>query len=232
MSTDARMHLVNCELIKVAEHELHMLERREKRAFIPVGDPSMGGGQPGAGGPGGDPSQGGGGGGGAPPADPAGGGGAPPMTEDMVRQIVQQAMMSNGGAAGAGGAGPASGAAIKPKIDVNVEIMQVKNMLAKLCDTLGVQIPAQDMTATPDKLMAMAQGQPTTSGAGGQGAGSSIQPPAPMEPMQGASPAGAQPKTAADAAEQGYAYDNGNGFRANADRSDALFRLLQRAGNQ
>jgi hypothetical protein len=135
---------------------------------------------------GGDPAA---AGGGAPPPPPSGGGGD---ISAMIQSAVQTAMAQQGG----GAAGAASGAPLKPKIDVNVEIMQMKNLLAKIVDHLGIQVPAQDMTATPDKLMAMSQGQSTATppgeagaaggaGAGGAGAGSAI---APIDPMQGASP--------------------------------------------
>jgi len=74
----------------------------------------------------------------------------------MVQQLVQQQLMSQAG--GAAGAGAAGAGQLKPKIDVNVEIMQIKNMLAKISDALGIHIPAQEMVATPDKLTAMSQG--------------------------------------------------------------------------
>jgi hypothetical protein len=120
------------------------------------------------------------------------GGGAPPpagVTAEEVRAIVQEAM------AGAGGAGGTAGAPLKPKIDVNVELMQIKNMLAKIVDAMGIPIPAQDMVATPDKLMAMSQGQNTSVGGGGgaEGGGGAIPP---IEPIAPASPGIAQTKTA------------------------------------
>ena len=43
-------------------------------------------------------------------------------------------------------------------------------MLAKLADALNVKIPAQDLVATPEKLMAMASGGDSGSGGGGAGA--------------------------------------------------------------
>jgi len=183
----------NPELIKLARTLL------EKRAFIPAGDPALGGPDPGAGPPGG--------GGMAPPpaGDPSGGGaaGAPPVSTDQIRQIVHEAVQAHGLAGGAAaGAGAAGGAAIKPKIDVNVEIMQLKHMMAKLCDQLGVQMPAQDMTATPEKLTAMAQGQPTSASATGQQPPSALQPPGPVTPIQPMDGATPPPKTAS---EQGMA---------------------------
>jgi hypothetical protein len=167
------------ELLKIARHAVN------KRAFV---DAAAAGGQPpmdpaAMGGGGGMPMDPAAMGGAPPPTDPAaGGGGGDPALTAKIDQLIT--MMSQGGGAGAGGA--AGG--LKPKIDVNVEIMQIKNILAKIADTLGVQIPAQDMVATPEKLTAMAQGQSTQTpmgGAGGAG-GSAI---APIDPMQGASPA-------------------------------------------
>lgn len=196
-------HLVNFEALKMAAL---------KTGFVPAGaggmDPGGGapGGAPGGGPqgpppggppPGGDPS----GGGGAPPPDAGGGGGGggfdPSMLAPMINQAVAQAMQSQGAMGGGqGGAGAAGGQGLKPKIDVNVEIMQVKNILAKIADHLGIQIPAQDMVATPEKLTAMAQGQSTATpaGTGGPpggdpsgGAGGAI---GGMPPMGGMQPAG------------------------------------------
>jgi len=121
------------------------------------------------------------------PAEAAGG-----VTADEVRSIVEQVMANSGGAGGAGDA------AIKPKIDVNVEIMQMKNMLAKLLDEQGIPMPVQEMVATPDKLQAMASGEAGPGGpAGGSGIESSIKP---IEGIEGAGPAmgmgGGEPKAA------------------------------------
>ena len=182
----------------------------QKRAFVPSGDPSMGGAPPGGAPPGGappmDPSMGGappgggmppgmdpsmmggappGGGmppgmdpsmmggmppGGAPPIDPSMMGGAPPpppapgIDPAMIQQMVDEAVKKSTGGGNGGGGG------LKPKIDVNVELMQIKHMLAKLADALNVKIPAQDLVATPDKLLTMANGGDATSGGGGAGA--------------------------------------------------------------
>ena len=181
----------------------------QKRAFVPSGDPSMGGAPPGGAPPGMDPAMMGGappmdpammGGappgappmdpammGGAPPMDPAMMGGAPPppppppaidpaMIQQMVDDAVKKSTGGNGGASAGGG--------LKPKIDVNVELMQIKHMLAKLADALNVKIPAQDLVATPEKLMAMASGG--DSGSGGGGAGSIP----PIGGISGITPAG------------------------------------------
>ncbi len=185
MSTD--YGLPNQELSNIALHALNgymdqVKLAQDKQGFVdpatmqgggmpPGGDP-MAGGMP----PGGDPMAGGMPPGGAPPMDPAMMGGMPPpppMPPPMP-----------GAAPGAEG--------LKPKIDVNVEIMQIKNMLAKIVDGLGIQIPAQDMTATPEKLNAMAAGGDPSVGGGAAGGGdpSAIQPPQPIEAMGAATPAG------------------------------------------
>ena len=187
------------ELVKIARNQ------NNKRAFVdpamaagggaPPMDPAMGGAPPMdpamGGAPPMDPAMGGAPpmdpmAGGAPPMDPGMGGGGPDL-EAMITSAVQNAMGAGGGGVGGamqGQAGPDG--QIKPKIDVNVEIMQIKNMLAKIADSLGVQIPAQDMVATPDKLTAMAQGIPPAGAggdpAGGGGGGGGIPP---IEPMGG-----------------------------------------------
>jgi len=153
--------------------------QHNKVAFVDPATASGGGGAP----PPGDPAA--AGGGAPPPADPAAmGGGGGPDIQMMITSAVQQAMQGMGG--GMGGAG-GEGGMLKPKIDVNVEIMQIKNLLAKIADALGVPIPAQDMVATPEKLTAMAQGQnvatPMGGGAGGAGGGGGGI--GGIEPMQG-----------------------------------------------
>ena len=121
--------------------------------------------------------------GGAPPAPPAPP--APsPMDPGMIQQIVADEVRK---AMGAGGAGAASGGGggLKPKIDVNVELMQIKHMLAKLADALNVKIPAQDLVATPEKLMAMANGG--GSNGGGDSGGGAI---SAIKGITGITPAG------------------------------------------
>lgn len=186
------------QLLKIAQHAT------VKAAFVdpasaggappggaPPMDPSMAGGAPPM-----DPSMAGGGmpmdpsmAGAAPPMDPSMAGGAPPaggvdptMINQMVTQAVQQAMAAQGGG---GGAAAGGGGMLKPKIDVNVEIMQMKKLIARIADSLGVQIPASEMVATPQDLTAMAQQSGSGGGAGGGGGGSSIPP---IAPIQGASP--------------------------------------------
>tara|TARA_R110002020_G_scaffold16515_12_gene58295 strand:- start:2681 stop:3379 length:699 start_codon:yes stop_codon:yes gene_type:complete len=183
---------INPELLGLAKQNLAEAAGAEKSAFVQAGDPMM---DPMAGGGGAPPPPGG------PPMDPmaAGGpppppgdpmmdpmaGGAPPMDpmaglQPMIQQAVQAAM---------GGAGGAGEGQIKPKIDVNIEIMQIKKILAKISDALGIQIPAADMVATPEDLTAMAQGGSAGAGAiEGGGGGSAISPPTPIEPMGAAAP--------------------------------------------
>lgn len=226
------MGLVNTELLGMAKDRLNALE---KMAFVPGGDPSMGGGAP----PGGDPAAGGpppggdpSGGGGAPPGGGGGGGFDPTSLQPMIQTMVQQAMQQGGGGMGGGmgGAGAASGAPLKPKIDVNVEIMQIKNMLAKLCDAQGIHIPAQDMTATPEKLMAMANGQSPASGAQmGGGGGGAIPPIDPMQGMQGAAPPAGGEKVGSYR-NNGRAFDT-TGLADVSNRAAAIGRLLNRKKN-
>lgn len=102
----------------------------------------------------------------------------------LITQAVQSAMGAGGGAGGAGGAG----GMLKPKIDVNVEIMKLNKMVARIADALGVHIPAHEMVATPQDLTSMAQGQQTQQGAGAAGGGAGAIPP--IDPMGGMPPAG------------------------------------------
>ena len=196
-------HLINPALLDIAKRAN---SGRLKQAFIPGNDPSMAAGaDPAAAGgapPGGDPS-----GGGAPPpgGDPGAAGGAPPAPppppppdiQSMVHQAVQAAMAQNGGGGGMGGGVEP----IKPKIDVNVTLLQVLKILAKIADALGIKIPASEMVATSNDLTQFAQ-QQAGGGAGGGGAISGIQ------PMGGIQPAGMPGKAASDRlGENGHAFD-------------------------
>lgn len=182
-----------------------------KRAFIPSGDMSGGGGgDPAAGGdptggaggapPGGDPT---GGGGGAPPSgDPSGGGGGDPTAiiaqlQQQVQQMQQQMQqMQMGGGGGAGGAG---GGALKPKIDVNSVLLSILKVQARIADQLGVKIPASEMVATQQDLSGLATatqtggpmpGMDPTAGGGGGGGGDAggVGGVSPVDPMQGMQP--------------------------------------------
>jgi len=141
------------------------------------GDPAMAGGAPPM-----DPAM-----GGAPPMDPAAGGDPMAALQPMIQAAVQEAMAGAGG--GMGGAAPGE-AAIKPKIDINIEVMQMKKLLAKLCDAMGVQIPAAEMVATPEDLNQMAAGGPGAAAAtpdgGGAPAGGAMGAIPPVEPMKAA----------------------------------------------
>lgn len=160
-------NLLNTDLLQLARF---YSSAAEKRSFV---DPAM------ASGAAMDPAMGGmppeAAAGGAMPADPGamppGAGVDPMMIRQMVTQEVQQAMGS-GGTAGGGG--------IKPKIDINVALMQISKMLARIADTLGISIPASEMIATPTDLNQMASQQQTASQP--QSAIS------PISPIQAASP--------------------------------------------
>lgn len=178
---------INPELLGLAKQNLAKAASTDKAAFVQAGDPAM---DPmaAAGGPPMDPMA-----GGMPPMDPMAGGppmdpmagGMPPMDPmAAIQPMIDQAVQAALGAAGGGGGGQ-----IKPKIDVNIEIMQIKKILAKISDALGIQIPAADMVATPEDLTAMAQGNSAGAGAleGGGGA-STISPPSPIDPMGAAAP--------------------------------------------
>jgi hypothetical protein len=176
-------HLVNPSAIAMAIAAVATSQKtaaaaapRQKVAFIPQGDPAMDPSAPQGGEGGGDPSMGGGG-------APAGGGGADPAA---IAQQVMSMIQAQGGGMGGGMGGPGM-EPIKPKIDVNVEMLQIKKMLAKICDAMGIQIPASDMAVTSTDLTNMAlQGQQgQNGGVGGGGGGSAI---SPVQPIQGASP--------------------------------------------
>jgi hypothetical protein len=79
-----------------------------------------------------------------------GGGGDIGAKLDQILQALQ-----GGGAQ----SGMNVGGQIKPKIDVNVEIMKLNKMTARIADSLGVHIPASEMVATPGDLTQMAAKQ-------------------------------------------------------------------------
>lgn len=229
-------HVINGPLLKMARDRL---AGREKAAFVPGGgggapggDPSGGmGGQPSAGGaPGGDPS---GGAGAAPaPAGGASGGGGmdPSSIMPMVQQMVQQQMMQQGG----GGAG---GKPLAPKIDEKVVLTQIVKLLARVCDHLGIQVPASEMVVGQQDLMGMANATSTgapmpgmdPSAGGGAGAGAGAQQAGAMPPIEGIQPAG-QPGAMKGAAwrSNGVAFD-GAGLVEIGDRAAAI-ALIRRGG--
>ena len=195
------------QLLKIARDS-------EKQSFVdpammagggaPPMDPAMGGGAPPM-----DPAM----AGGAPPMDPMAGG-APPMDPAMmgmdpsmmgmdpsmrggeppapgggsedIRAIIKEELAASG-LTGAGGSTETPTGKIKPKIDVNVELLQIKKMLARLSDALGINIPAADMVATEDDLTEMDNGGPEAGGGMTPGAIP------PIEPIGGAFP---EPKQA------------------------------------
>lgn len=240
-------HLINPELLKLANARLRAASLN-KRAFVPGGDPSMGGG---GGAPPMDPAMMGGmppGGGGMPPMDPAmmGGGGMPPMDPAMMgggmppppppppggdmsgigAKLDQLIQLMQGGAVGAQ-SGANSAGQIKPKIDINVEIMKLNKMVARIADALQVHIPAHEMVATPQDLTAMAQQQQ----AGGQqdaAMGGAIGPMPGMDPMQGAGIPG-MPKQSGvrPYRERGEAFDGGAELSALHNKAAAVYRLMQ-----
>lgn len=167
-------------------------------------------------------------GGGMPPMPPEGGGGSDP---ESIRAIIKEELAASGlTGGGAAGAGPAGG--IKPKIDVNVELMQIKKMLAKVIDAMGISIPAADMVATPEDLNQMAGG-----GAGAEGdpsqSPSPIQPIQPMDPMGAAMPPDPS-KGASDEIykDNGVAFDS-QGLVATGNKAAAVARIIAtRRGNR
>jgi hypothetical protein len=142
---------------------------------MPPMDPSMmGGGMP----PGGamppmDPSM---MGGGMPPMDPSmmaammgggmpPGGAMPPMDPSMMAAMMGGGMPPGGAAppmdpsmaAAQGAANGGGGPPPKIKVDINVELLQIKKLLAAIVDALGIRVPAQDMAVTPQDVARMAQ---------------------------------------------------------------------------
>lgn len=216
-------HVVNPALLDMTRTKIATLGGFRKLAFIPGGDPGLGGGgDPAAGGapPPGDPGM-----GGPPPGDPSMGGAPPPPPSDpRIDQLVQMiTQMQQQSAAGGQAGGAGGGGGLKPKIDVNVELMQIKNLLAKICDHLGIQVPVQDMVATPDKLNAMAAGGSTASPSGTGGAIGGMPG---MDPMPGAGQPG--PMKAGSYKANGVPFTT-TGLADTANRAAAITRL-RRAG--
>ena len=104
--------------------------------------------------------------------------------------------------------------------------MQIKKILAKISDALGIQIPAADMVATPEDLTAMAEGG--SAGAAAMdapgGGASAISPISAIDPM-----GAAVPKQAAW--ENGHAEDAGVDVvaehQSTADKAAALWQMMQ-----
>jgi hypothetical protein len=200
-------------LLNIAE------QRVEKAAVVDAaslaggggGDPAAMGMDPAA--MGGDPMAAAGGG------DPMAAGGGPDPMEQRLAALEAQLAAGGGAGGAAGGVEP-----IKPKIDVNVEIMQMKKILARIADSMGVQIPAAEMVATPDDLtqMGMQEDQLGGGAAGGAGA-SAIQPPDAM--------GAASPELAKGAHHTGEAYDgSGSAFEGISDEASALLSIMEMRG--
>lgn len=187
--------IFNPQLLDVTRQAILKNANAQKRSFVDAaaasgagGDPAAAGGDPAAmsGDPaamGGDPLA-----GAMPPGgDPAAAasGGTPPSDPriDQLMQMMQQLMSQGGGGGAAGSVGGVE--PIKPKIDVNVEIMQMKKLIAKICDAMKIPIPAADMVATPQDLTQMGM-QNEAGGAAGAGPASAI---SPISPMPAAMPA-------------------------------------------
>jgi hypothetical protein len=173
------------KLASLISHVKSMLPKQgavDALALAQGGMPPGGGGMPmdpsmmmGGGGMPMDPSMMMGGGGGMPPMDPSmmmiGGGGGMPMDPSMMMggggMPMDPSMMMGGGMppdagmAAQGGAaaanGGAGGAPPKIKVDINVELLQIKKLLAAIVDALGIRVPAQDMAVTPQDVARMAQ---------------------------------------------------------------------------
>lgn len=230
---------VNPDLIKIASGCLHPYKNGQtKRAFVPAGDPSMGGG----GGGGGDPSGGGGGdpsGGGGDPAAGAGGGAgggdAMASLQPMIQNMVQQAMMQGGGGMGGGmqgGMGAGGKNPLTPKIDEKAVMLQMLKILARIADHLKIPIPASEMVVNQNDMMGLAQASssggplpgidPTAGGgaAGGAGGGAI----GGMDPMSGMQPAGTPgaEKTGQARPSDGSAF---SGFEEMGNRASAIARL-------
>ncbi len=157
---DSEDHLVNPALLKMAYE--YKQAARQKRAFVPGGDPSQaggGGGDPAA--AGGDPSA----GGGAPPPDPSAGGGGGGDASAQISQLqaqVQAMQQQQMTAQQAGGAGAGAGA-LKPKIDEPSVLLSILKVQARIADQLGVKIPASEMVANQQDLQGLAAASQTGS---------------------------------------------------------------------
>lgn len=142
----------------------------DKLGFVGAGDPNMTGQMPpnamppnamppGGMPPGMDPSA-----MGPPPMDPLAM--LQPMLQPMITQAVQEAMQQQQQTTAA------NGAAAKAKVDVATELHQMKMMMGKLMDVLGVPLSASDMFASPAPppvAAAPPSAAPADAGGGGLG---------------------------------------------------------------
>lgn len=157
------------------------------------------------------------GGGGA----PAGGAPAPGgISAEEIRAIIKNELAASGGGMGGGAGGMEP---IKPKIDVNVELMQIKKMIAKMCDSMGVQIPASDMAVNSQDLTQMAMGQQGGAPAGGDPAAAAGGAPAGPGPIQ------LDPSLVPPAGGAGGGGEQKSGMLDIVGRATALKRIMERA---
>jgi len=217
-------NIFNPELLRLNRS---LLEQRNKEAFTDAATASGGGGDPMAAAMGGGDPMAGAMGGGDPmagampamaPGDPAAGGGGDPMMEQRLAALEAQLAGGGGAGGGMGGAEP-----IKPKIDVNVEIMQMKKLLARIADHMKIPIPASEMVATSDDLTQM--------GMQDQAAGAGAPPPSPIQPPDPI--AGAAPMPAGGGGEK-MSSNNGRAvpqttqrLRSMSSRASAMATLLR-----
>ena len=184
---------INPELLKMARQNV-------KKAFVAAGDPAMGADPAMAGGaPPMDPAM----AGGAPPMDPAAGGmpmdpammaggmpdpamaaggamGGDPMAalQPMIDQSVQAALASQGGGAPAGGGG---GGAKAPKVDVGIELKDIKQQLAKLMDVMGITMTPSEVYGEEEQAPQDPMAAPAPAPEAAGGALGAINPIAPMK---------------------------------------------------
>lgn len=230
--------IINNALMDLARKNLSRFaeDGREKAGFVATSgmpaDPAAGGG----GGMPMDPAAAGGGGampmdpaaGGMPPAPPEGGGGDPAALEMLINKAVQNAMMQNGGG-GAGAGGGAGG--IKPKIDVNIEIMQMKKMLAKIIDALGVHMPATEMAVDGSDLDQLAAEQQMGGGAPEGAPEPGFGDIKPVEPIGGAQKASSDRQPHETGFPSQLADEDETGFNLIGDKAAAINSIFRRNRN-
>lgn len=162
---------INPELLKMARQNV-------KKAFVAAGDPAMGADPAAAGGAPMDPAM---MAGGMPdPAMAAGGAmGGDPMAalQPMIDQSVQAALASQGGAPAGGGGGGAKA----PKVDVGVELKDIKQQLAKLMDVMGITMTPSEVYGEEEQAPQDPMAAPAPAPEAAGGALGAINPIAPMK---------------------------------------------------
>lgn len=231
-------HLINPAGISSAMRAVAALRGAEKRAFVPGGDPSMGG-DPAAGGgaPPGDPSM----GGAPPPGDPAAGGGAPPgggggdgglmnMVLGMQQQLQQ---MQQGGGMGmqAGGGGAGGKNPLTPKIDEKAVMLQILKILARIVDHLKIPIPASEMVVNTGDMTQLAQASSSGGPLPGMDPTASAGQPMPGTGAPGGMPVGPEKMGGDVRAREGFAFDT-SGLSGVRDRAASIARIqrIRKAG--